>query len=61
MAAAWRHRVDDIVAGDDDVRQYVQQLEERYDENEANEADLPSGESLAAEFERYLREQPGND
>ena len=37
------------------------QLESRYDDELNDDADLPSGETIAAEFERYLREQPGND
>ena len=47
-----------VVASDDDVSAYVQQLEERGDEDdELEEADLPSGDALAAELERFLREQ----
>ena len=56
---AWRTRVDEVVAQDDDVRAYVGQLEERYD-TEA-EADVPSGETLAAEVEQFLRERREND
>lgn len=56
-AVAWRNRVDEIVADDDDVRGYVSQLEQRYDDNA--EADLPSGDTIAAEFEQYLRDQDG--
>ena len=60
LAAAWRRRVDEIVADDDDVRTYVTQLESRYDDELSDDVDLPSGETIAAEFERYLRDQgPG--
>jgi proteasome assembly chaperone (PAC2) family protein len=60
LAGAWRRRVDEIVADDDDVRSYVTQLESRYDQELGDEDDLPSGETIAAEFERYLRDQgPG--
>lgn len=52
---AWRTRVDEVVAQDDDVRTYVGQLEERYDAEA--ETDIPSGENLAAEVERFLRER----
>ena len=60
LAASWRERVDEVIAGDDDVTNYVRQLEKRYDENVAAEADVPSGETLAAELERFLREQRGD-
>jgi proteasome assembly chaperone (PAC2) family protein len=59
LAGAWRRRVDEIVADDEDVRTYVSGLEERYDDNAATEADMPSGETIAAEFEQYLRDQDG--
>jgi hypothetical protein len=60
LAGAWRRRVDEIVADDDDVRTYVTQLESRYDDELSDDVDLPSGETIAAEFERYLRDQgPG--
>jgi proteasome assembly chaperone (PAC2) family protein len=71
-ASAWERSVDEVVAGDADASSYVERLEHRYDEaNEVEEEeksdtddedwldedDLPSGESLAEDFERYLREQ----
>jgi proteasome assembly chaperone (PAC2) family protein len=60
----WRRRVDEVAGDDDDVRAYVQKLEERYD-TEALEGttwgdQLPSGEELASELERFLREQRGD-
>ena len=59
LSQAWRSRVDEVVSEDDDVRAYVTQLEERYD-TEA-ETDIPSGETLAAEVEEFLRDQRGGD
>ncbi len=59
LAVAWRERVDEVVAGDDDLRAYVRKLEERAEMEEVDELDIPSGETLAAEFERFLRDQPG--
>jgi len=60
----WRTKVDEVAAADDDVRTYVQTLEQRYDEEVAAQpewgADLPSGDELATEVERYLREQRGD-
>jgi proteasome assembly chaperone (PAC2) family protein len=55
-ARAWRARVDEVVSQDDDVSTYVGQLEERYDADA--ESDVPSGETLAAEVEQFLRDQP---
>jgi hypothetical protein len=67
-AAAWRSRVDEVVADNEEVREYVQRLEDQLDTDEPDdepiaeaepltEADLPSGETLAADIERFLREQ----
>jgi hypothetical protein len=53
-AMTQRERLDAAVAGDDDVRAILLQLES------ASEEELPSGDDLAAEIERYLRnEGPG--
>lgn len=58
-AQAWERGVNDLAAGDSEISAYVQQLEEAKDTAELPEA---SGESIAQEFERYLRrrgrEQP---
>ncbi|MEX0665846.1 MAG: PAC2 family protein [Acidimicrobiia bacterium] len=66
-AAAWREKVDEVAAADDDVRGYVRTLEERYDadaESDASDtswgANLPTGDELATEVERFLREQRGD-
>ncbi len=60
----WRTKVDEVAAADDDVRTYVRTLEERYDEEVAAQPEwgerLPSGDELATEVERYLREQRGD-
>lgn len=58
-AAAWEERVNELVASDPDVSAYVRQLEER-DDDQIDERDLPTGETLAAELERFLRDQRGN-
>lgn len=55
---AYEERVAEIVASDEDVQSYVNLLEERADEREQEEidtGDLPTGESLAAELEEFLR------
>jgi proteasome assembly chaperone (PAC2) family protein len=75
--AAWVHQVDEVAAGDDDISRYVHELEARHDSaaeetdeeefdlgvrlDEISEEDLPSGESLAEDFERFLRDQRGDD
>jgi proteasome assembly chaperone (PAC2) family protein len=59
LSQAWQTRVDEVVSQDDDVRTYVGQLEERYDTEE--ETDVPSGETLAAEVEQFLRDRGDNN
>lgn len=57
-ARAWQRGVDELAAGDPDIAEYVESLEEAQDT-----ADLPeaSGDAIAKEFERYLRRrgEPG--
>jgi len=59
--AAWREKVDEVAAADDDVRGYVATLETRFDEDDDADtswgASLPTGDELASEVERFLREQ----
>jgi PAC2 family len=69
--AAWVRQVDEVAAGDDDISRYVRELEARSDaalfddeegdedddEDPIREEDLPSGDSLAEDFERFLRDQ----
>lgn len=70
-------KVDEQVAGNDELRQMVQTLEhrydaymagrdpedmDRYDEGGFDERDLPSADELAAELERYLAtRRPGDE
>lgn len=60
-AAAYERQVSEVVAADEDMATYVHQLEERVDEGETagDLGELPSGDALAAELERFLREQGG--
>ncbi len=51
-ARAWERGVDDLASTDDEVADYVRQLEEAQDTAELPEA---SGDAIAKEFERYLR------
>jgi len=73
-SSAWERSVSGVVAEDDDVQSYVAGLEERYDAGETgwagedddedddddwfDEDEIPSGDDLAEDFERYLRERP---
>ena len=57
-ADAYAQQVSEAVASDEETSQYVQDLERRVDEIE--ESDLPSGDALAAELTRFLREQDQN-
>jgi len=58
-ADAYAQQVSEAVAADEETSAYVQDLERRVDEL-AEEADLPSGDSIAAELTRFLREQDRN-
>jgi proteasome assembly chaperone (PAC2) family protein len=51
-AEAWERGVNDLAADDPEIAAYVRQLEEAKDTVDLPEA---SGESIAKEFERYLR------
>jgi hypothetical protein len=49
---AWEVGVNELAEDDEEVADYVRQLEEARDTTELPEA---SGEAIAREFERYLR------
>ncbi|CAN5185136.1 PAC2 family protein [soil metagenome] len=54
----YQRQVSAAVAQDSDLTSYVGTLEERYDAQvEGGERNLPSGEDLAQELERFLREK----
>ena len=64
----YEERVTEMVAADEDVQNYVRILEERSDEREdspfenpIDPGDMPSGESIAAELENYLRERTDDE
>ncbi|HLY81936.1 MAG TPA: PAC2 family protein [Acidimicrobiales bacterium] len=58
-ARAYEREVNKVVEGDEDVARYVRQIERRTDEILGQPGALPSGDALAAELERFLREQDG--
>jgi predicted ATP-grasp superfamily ATP-dependent carboligase len=62
-ADAYAEQVSEAVASDEETAAYVQELERRVDELE-DESDLPTGDAIAAELTRFLRErenQNGDD
>lgn len=59
-ADRFRSRVSSAVSADDEISDYVKQLEEAADAEDSEltlGVDIPSGESIAQEIERFLREQ----
>ena len=61
-ASDYERRVSSAVAGDDDVRQFVERLEQASDAEapESEGEEVPSGDVLAREFQRFLN-QRGDD
>ncbi len=58
QADEWQKLVDEMAAEDDEVTEYIRNLEERDDEGELRET---SGDAIAREFERYLRRRDRGD
>ena len=57
-AFAWERGIDEIAEGDDEMSNYISQLEKTRDEAESPAA---TGESLAKEFEKFLRSETKTD
>lgn len=55
----WRTLHDDAVAEDSKAREYVRMLETQFDRRA--EAELPSGDDLAAEFQKFLDERRNDE
>jgi len=53
----YERRLDEAVRGEPEVRALVERLEEQADEEDALPGDLPSGDSIANEFQRFLRQR----
>jgi proteasome assembly chaperone (PAC2) family protein len=51
-AASYERQVTQVVAGDEEMSEYVADLESRYEEGD----ELPTGEGLVEEVERFLRD-----
>ena len=56
-AVEYERRLDEAVASEPEVRALVERLEQQLDEDEISFRNLPSGDSIAREFERFLRER----
>jgi proteasome assembly chaperone (PAC2) family protein len=56
-AIEYERRLDEAVASEPEVRALVERLEQQLDEDEVSFRNLPSGDSIAREFERFLKEQ----
>jgi predicted ATP-grasp superfamily ATP-dependent carboligase len=56
-AVEYERRLDEAVASEPEVRALVERLERQIDEDEISFRNLPSGDSIAREFERFLKEQ----
>lgn len=52
LARSWEHGVNELATEDPDVAEYIAKLEEAHDESSIP---VINGDSIAAEFERYLR------
>jgi proteasome assembly chaperone (PAC2) family protein len=61
-AATYERQVDEVVAGEDEIAGYVRELERRTDQAQdvPQLDDLPSGDTLAAQLEQFLRDQGNN-
>jgi proteasome assembly chaperone (PAC2) family protein len=59
-STTYAQQVSEAVAADAETAAYVEELEQRVDELEADD-ELPSGDALAAELTRYLREREQGD
>jgi proteasome assembly chaperone (PAC2) family protein len=55
QSADWQKLVDEMAAEDEEVTEYIRNLEERDDEIDRSEMHEASGDAIAREFERYLR------
>src|SRR6266480_5096766 len=61
-AQSYEEQVSEAVASDEDTASYVEELERRVDSlEEEEEGELPSGDALAAELTRFLRERDEED
>ena len=56
QAEEWERTVSEMAEADDEVREYVRQLEEQAEAaTDGDDLSKASGDEIAADFERYLR------
>jgi proteasome assembly chaperone (PAC2) family protein len=55
QAEEWERTVSEMAEADDEVREYVRQLEEQAEAEGDDELPEADGDAIAADFERYLR------
>jgi len=60
-AVDYERRLDEAVASEPEVRMLVERLERQMDDEDISFRNLPSGDSIAREFERFLKEQGDED
>ena len=56
----WRAEVDEAIEGNDEIRSYIRDLEERIDAEPwgaGDEEDVPDADELVGEVEQFLRNQ----
>jgi proteasome assembly chaperone (PAC2) family protein len=58
-AVEYERRLDEAVASEPEVRALVERLERQVDDEDISFRNLPSGDSIARDFERFLRERGG--
>jgi proteasome assembly chaperone (PAC2) family protein len=56
-ALEYERRLDEAVASEPEVRALVERLEQQVDDEDVSFRNLPTGDSIAQEFERFLKEQ----
>jgi hypothetical protein len=58
-AIAFEDQVTEAVAANPEIMEMVEQLEEQQDEVAGfSQEEVPSGDAIAREFQRFLRQQP---
>jgi hypothetical protein len=58
-AVAFEQQVTEAVAANPEIKEMVEQLEEQQDEVAGfSQEEVPSGDAIAREFQRFLRQQP---
>jgi hypothetical protein len=58
QAFSWERGVDEVSLADDEMQGYIAELEKKHDEAESEQA---SGDFLANEFEKFLRQNEGEN